>query len=421
MQMNAKILTSGVVLLSAVVVPLYAAAQDAVQNAVDMPAIVMPQDDVASEADGLASNETVMALFRAQISERYLSDADQPVDNARLEALLSGEYISDYDAGDHDPVQFSNGIFERREPVADQAPVAAADTPADSEPVKEGGFTLTPAAIRAMSSMSRDQIEAIALMVQLAQDPSMTTVTPQASLSAIPSLSDEELEGTSPEQLLAALTSDPASQQAEPRVVNVGNGKNLALENWEAILSPDGTVQLSNSVLPGSRFPVTEGDIVGQFGRVTQVSIEPGDLFVEFETGDRILGETVSLEDGIPPIDGESEDRSIYGGEILVSQAAPVLEAAPASATAVASSLRPLARPASLSVQDADQEVVTENPNVTEETAPITRPLKRPDHLVVDVGDAEDATATVPGPQVTVTSSLSPTSSDRPQPKPSRL
>lgn len=418
MRVNAKILTSRLALLAAIIMPLAAAAQDAA----DMPVIVMPEDDVAAAADAPSSNEAVLDLLRAQLSERYLTDADQSVDNARLEALLSGEYISDYDTGDHDPVQFSNGIFERREPAASPV-VAAPDAPAEATAQTDTRFTLTPAAIRAMSNMSRDQIEAIALMVQLAQDPSQASVTPQAALNAIPSLSDEELDGTSPDQLLAALAAAPAEEPAEPRVVNVGNGQNLALENWEVILSPDGTVQLSNAVLPGSRFPVAEGDVVGQFGRVVEISVEPGDLFVEFETGDRILGESVSLDHGIPAIEGDAEDRSIYGGEILVSEAAPRHEAAQASQSdlAVTSSLRPIARPAVKADQTEPQvaEVTPAEPG--EEPPSLIRPMPRPDDLVTKALPAEAAPEAAPAPQVTLTSSLAPSSSDRPQSKPSRL
>ncbi|MBW3243608.1 hypothetical protein KUV57_13120 [Epibacterium sp. DP7N7-1] len=393
----AKILTRRLAILTTtIIIPFVAVAEDAK----DMPAIVLPDDDVQAATSVPSSNDAVLDLLRAQITEKYLSDKDQAVDNARLEALLSGEYISDYDTGDHNPVQFSNGVFEHPLPVA----------PSGAEPSKElspimtntdAGFTLTPAAIRAMSNMSRDQIEAIALMVQLAQDPTSLSVSPQTSLRAIPSLSDENIDETVPEQLLAALSLTPAERPTLPRVVNVGNGQNLALENWEVILSPDGTVQLSNAVLPGSRFPVAEGDVVGQFGRVTKVSVDAGDLFVEFETGDRILGETVSLDHGIPAIEGEIEDRSIYGGEILVSQSTPRQETAQTtnSDLAVTRSLRPVARPSAKEDHAKSQ-------------------VKDPVALSPQADFASEITTT---PEVAMTSSLAPSKSVRPQSKPSRL
>lgn len=318
-------------------------------HAQEGPAIVLPEEDLESASDALSPNQKVLSMLRDQIAERYLADGPAEIDRDRLDALLSGDYIADYHADARNPVQFSNGVFQRHKAAA----AAATEEPADVGPEKpepaEEGFQLTPAAIRAMSSMSPDQIEAIALMVQLAQDPDISTINPQAALDAIPSLSDEELDSTSPEELLASLTA-AAPPAKEPRVVDVGNGQTLGLENWQAILSPDGTVELSNATLPGSRFSVQEGMAVGQFGLVTKVSADPLDLYVEFETGDRISGEAFDFSGGIPAL----EDRSIYGGEILVSEVPDTLQPElpegskpdkTQAGTAVMKSLRPLMRP----------------------------------------------------------------------------
>ncbi|MFA7588547.1 MAG: hypothetical protein WCY11_20565, partial [Novosphingobium sp.] len=156
-------------------------------------------------------------------------------------------------------------------------------------------------------------------------------------------------------------------------------------------------------------------------GRVVEVSAEPGELFVEFETGDRIFGNSVSLENGIPVIEGEDEDRSIYGGEILVSQAAPRHDAMQASSLAVSSSPRPMPRPASIGSRGEAQIAKMVELVAQEDARPLVRPLKRPDHLSAAKAPADAVSDTAPAPQVTLTGSLAPSSSDRPQSKPSRL
>ncbi|WP_027234586.1 hypothetical protein [Leisingera caerulea] len=286
-----------------------------------VPAVVLPEEDLPQEASGSAQkpNAAVLDLLRAEITNRYLNDSAPGIDQQRIAALLSGEYIADYEYGEREPVQFHNGVFlpqqkdEAESAVPDRKPVAAEGQP--------GGFRLTPEAIRAMSAMSPDQIEAIALMMQLANDPSSATMPSQSVLQGIPSLSDDGIGSASPEDLLSMARQAGA---AAPRVVDVGNGKDISLQGWEVIANPDGTISLSNAKIPGSRFNVEPGMVVGRYGRVVDISAEPGDLHVTFETGDRVEGKSVSLKHGIPAIEAAGDDPAPGGGEILVSAAVPV-------------------------------------------------------------------------------------------------
>lgn len=383
MSMSAKTIAMSLIASTALCCPTSGWANDAQQAPAVVPAIVVPEDDRVVATEEASANDAVLDMIRMQISERYLGDVETEIDDGRLSALLSGAYLSDYDSAGRNPVQFSNGIFQRRDPApTDTAPsVPPASTPAPAQP--EAGFVLTPAAIRAMSSMTRDQIDAIALMVQLAQDPQAAGIVPQASLSSIPSLSDDELEGASAAAMLATLSPEPPR---EPRVVEVGNGRNLALENWEAILSPNGTVELSNALLPGSRFEVTEGMVVGQFGRVVHVSALPAELFVEFETGDRINGASISLGNGIPSLQGGLEDRSIYGGEILVSEASSGIRERHQGANSdsdlgLASSPRPAPRPHNSGHADPVAAQAGEPAPADLDATIAVRPRARPDGL----------------------------------------
>ncbi|MCW3782568.1 hypothetical protein [Defluviimonas salinarum] len=280
--------------------------------------IVATNGKAAEAAVAEDPSHRVIEMIRGRIAERYVAD-DGDIDLERVSALLSGDYLGDYtrERQMDGPVQFSNGVFSPAIPDASEPP-----EPAPSAPASEGfsDFILSPEAIRAMSQMSPDQIEAIALMAQMMKDPESANINPQRDLGGVPSLSDE-LAGRSPEELLAELSEDAPRQ---PRVVDVGNGRDVTLEGWEVTVDATGAISVGNVALPGSGFEVAVGTVVGQFGRVTEISSIPGDIYVEFETGDRIAGRQASLTDGVPALD--LSDEPVTGGEILVSGAAPGAE-----------------------------------------------------------------------------------------------
>ncbi|WP_411840053.1 hypothetical protein [Paracoccus sp. ME4] len=342
-----------------------------------MPALVLPTEDVAVEQPGDADGPEAMSdpsnymmnVIRGQLTDRYVSD--EAIDADRIQALLTGDYIKDY-THDGDPVSFSNTVFDieaAKRRSMDEEPVATPDPEPIAAPASVD-FLLSPAAIRAMSGMSQDQIEAIALMVEMMNNPgSAPAINPQLALKGIPSLSEEDLTRKSPEELLAHIASAGTSsavapEPSEPQLpVSVGDGSVMALANWEMIVSPDGRVEMSNATIPGSRFEVIPGVVVGQFGRVLDISLDQGNQSITFESGDRLEVAQVPLDAGVPALDGEvPADGAVTGGEILVS--GPVMRGDEVLVSK-ADPDRPAARP----VTDGDQ------------PAPATssRPKARPD------------------------------------------
>lgn len=408
--------------LLATAAPVCAQPGIASDDDVDLPQIVLPADDLENAQDGTPRGDAsnlMIDTIKNQIAERYLA-ADQAqdvdVDQERIGALLDGSYLADYSSTSrNDPVHFSNGAFMPATPIASEAEAADASVaeaaPAASAP--GAGFVMTPEAIRAMSQMSPDQIEAIALMVQISQNPDASTA-PVAKASGIPALSDDDVAARSAEELLAQMAaSSPATAQIAstppepPRVLDVGNGQDLALDNWELIVDPDGTAYLNNALLPGSRVEIEPGMTVGMFGRVIEISTDGATPYVAFESGDRIEAKAPDTAVVAAAPTALADER--IAGEILVS-GAPIHhdDAAPEEApTAQASALAPEASPRpKLRPVEPELDVAKNEPHDS--------PVK-----------ANDPPKPAPKPEkveeITSTSPLAPKTAKRPTAKPGRL
>lgn len=371
-----------------------------------MPALVLPSEDM--DGDDLGDENVaedmsdpsryMMNIIRGQLTDRYVSDEE--IDADRIQALLTGDYINDYTHGG-DPVSFSNTVFDidaAKRARVDEEQVASPDPEPIPAPASVD-FLLSPAAIRAMSGMSQDQIEAIALMVEMMNNPGAApAINPQLELKGIPSLSEEDLAEKSPEELLAHIASAgaaaaPGEPPAPQLPVSVGDGSVMALANWEMIVSPDGRVEMSNATIPGSRFEVIPGVVVGQFGRVLDMSLEEGNQFITFESGDRLEVAHVALDAGVPALDEEAgPDGETTGGEILVSG--------------------PVMRGDEVLVTQADRDRPTARPDVdVADEAPVTsvRPKARPDRIAEKPGDDDDSDADEHATQTSKSSELTAT------------
>ena len=389
------------------------------RDELDLPAIVLPIEDVAAgetsatDAAATSSSDLLMATIKSQISERYLaaSSGETGAEQGRIDALLDGSYLEDYSATSrNDPIHFTNGIFTPRVQAAEEPGPESPDIPRPSD-AAVSGFLMTPEAIRAMSQMSADQIEAIALMVQISQNPEGAPVAAPQLQGGIPALSDEDIKSRSPEEIIAemgAMSSaeapGPRFAPEPPRVLDVGSGQDLALDNWELIVEPDGKAYLDNGLLPGSRVEIEPGVTVGVFGRVTEISSDESGFYVVFESGDRIEGPS-PIGTSVPEVSGEA---MVIAGEIIISGAAEtqpgqdVAEAAPAQPSDLAptQSPRPPQKPRKADDEIAKTETSIEAPDMKAEV----RPQPKPERVRT----------------TTSTSPLAPTTAPRPNSKPDR-
>jgi len=348
-RLSFTMMLSGVALMA-----LQASANgDAVNQAelaaeIDLPVVHIPENDDRGmnllsrpEAPVLktetpAEVEELLSGIRAEIGSRY-SDVDigHEESEERLNALLSGDYMSDYLKPGPGPVQFSNGKFKAEDGYG-EAPAQSGDSLSEL-----ANFAITPEGIRAMASMTPDQITAIAAMAELARNPNARI-----------------------DQLLSA-----AGEEHRDTIIDVGDGRNLALSNWYAGMDEDGSVYIVNDQLPGSRVDLALGQIVGQFGRVVDIRAEGHDVAVAFETGDVVRSPmAVDLGPAIPAlgfIDDElMEEADAYAGYEPGPSgmgAISLSDPAPGQAIAVteeasgkrAGSTRPLPRPERLTAAGA--------------------------------------------------------------------
>lgn len=326
--MKPKSLLMSTFFASAVLWPGLAASQQVIESEVaGAPAFVIPEVTKADSVTSEPAEDPMLEKIRQEIAEKY---ADQdPVDGARLGALIDGSYLDDYKLDDlGDPVHFSNSIFDTSSrpsvvPEPPKAPEPAKQDPAEAFAL----FLSTPNGIRALSSMNGDQIEAIAMMMEMMRNPGAKTAAPrqqaaqEALLNGIPALGSSDLNKMEPEDLVRM-----AMDSVKPTEVNLGNGKDMYLSTWKAGQDADGTFYLVNAHLPGSQIGIMVGDVVGEFGRVisAEVDVQRGAL-VTFETGDKIAErEAPNLNDGIPAIQqpGGFPGDSL-AGEIIVSTSTP--------------------------------------------------------------------------------------------------
>lgn len=368
--MKPKSLLMTSLLAGAALWPALASAENAIESEVaGAPAFVIPDvENVEAEAPGAASNP-MLEMIRREMAEKYSDNG--PVDGARLGALLDGSYMKDYTGNEMGgPVQFSNSVFDSSARPAPPPPPETVQEPAKQDPSEAFAlFLSTPEGIRALSSMNGDQIEAIAMMMEMMRNPDAAPAAPrqqqaqQALLSGIPALGTADLNRMEPEDLVRM-----AMESVKPKEVNLGNGKDIYLSSWKAGQDADGNFYLVNDHLPGSQISVMIGDVVGEFGPVVEAVADPArGAKVTFQSGDVIAErEPPNLENGIPAI-GEPGGfpGDMLSGEIIVSTPASgddeKIEPAPGSeadsgaesvetksANAPETSIRPMPKPKDL-------------------------------------------------------------------------
>ncbi|MFG6083438.1 hypothetical protein ACEUZ9_004698 [Paracoccus litorisediminis] len=290
-------------------------------------------DPATEEAAIEAPENPMLDAIHAEFRQKY--EGDNAVDATRLQELVDGSYLSSYDQGDlGGPVQFSNTVFNAQ--PGQQSPAAQA-TPDPAPPQASAAdnlsrFLSSPAGLQAIARMNDEQIDAIAMMMEIMRDPTGMQPHAMPELDGIPALGADALRSMSPEELVhMAMESAP-----KPREVNVGNGEDMYLSSWTAGQDAEGNFYLVNANLPGSQIGVAPGDIVGEFGRVTDVRIDAtrGPL-VAFETGDIIAERNPhQISDGIPALSEDLVPGDDLSGEIIVSEAAPGAPGATATAQA---------------------------------------------------------------------------------------
>lgn len=286
------------------------------------PKFVLPNPEQSDGNAEVMANPMLDAI-QDEFRNKY-SDGD-PVDSARLLALIDGSYIDSYDQGDlGGPVSFSNTVFSAAPAQSPQGGVATEQHPQGADSLSQ--FLASPRGLQALSRMNGDQIEAIASMMEIMRDPAAGQMA--GPVSGIPTMAAHDLNAMSPEQLVkVAMASAP-----QRREITVGDGQDMYLSIWKASQNDEGFFIL-NENLPGSRIPVAIGDIVGEFGRVTEVAIDPyRGATVSFESGDMIAErDAPRLDDGIPALGDDLEANLIPGddlsGEIIVSGAPPSRDA----------------------------------------------------------------------------------------------
>ena len=362
-----------------------ASAQESVSSTIEgAPAFVIPALDTASQAAERADMDPMRAAIEEEISTRYADTGD--MDGTRLAALMSGDFLADYEgSGIGGPVSFSNTVFTPTEKPAETSPDGPASVTSGAEASMSGSGVpngLTPM-----------QLQAIAMMAEMMLDRGVATGETSSgflpgTMEGIPALGTD-LDDADPARILQA-----AMNAQQPQTVDVGDGRNMYLAEWSAGIDADGLPFIANERIPGSQINVAVGAIFGEFGRVTAIDADGGDVTVTFESGDEISSpERADMPPEVPALTaGDLVPGDDLSGEIIVSKAAPAT--AHVQGQAPARSPRPIPRPlvpdtehdvaaaagqpTALSLDVSDEIAAPEVQDVPDQALPSVRPKPRP-------------------------------------------
>jgi hypothetical protein len=214
-------------------------------------ALALPSGAVADRGeDAGTAGAAVTAMALRQIRADHGLAPLEPGDMGRIDAILAGQHLRDYEPRPLTGVAIIDARF------------------GDPDLAQEGDLeTLLRSAegMRLLAAMSPDQIAALARLVQetrAAREPAAPPeVAPIDLTSGIPALG-----GMRPGSLAA-----PAS---------------LLLANWRLGRSEDGQPFMEDPDTPGSRLPLAEGLVVGALGSVSAIEDEVTTLTVRFSSGE---------------------------------------------------------------------------------------------------------------------------------------
>jgi hypothetical protein len=354
---------------------------------------IAPEDVIRHEAIGEEATPPSGAIFDAMAVEmvdryaRMLGSVDEREARRRLEDIAAGATLFDYarPEGFDTAVRFSETIFDVAE-----APVAKPETSSEQGSVADlMGFLGTREGMRLLSTMSGDQIGAMAALVAAMQGDAPGAQIPYAagaSLSGVPELSEAALDSVDINDLLSKPDRDA------PSVRDVGDGSNLLLDGWIAEIDPERGVVISNPAIMASEMVVEPGMIIGPFGMVEAIEERDGILVVKLESGDEIKSlEAVSIAAAVPELTEVEEIGE--SAEIILSDVPDFIRAAkpPASDFAPVTSLRPKSRPVPGVATEASESAQVD---------PVTkigmiRPRARPDSIAEKASGAKAPVAAI--------------------------
>lgn len=274
--------------------------------------------------DGSATGAAVTAMALRQIRADHGAEPVRPEDLGRIEVILAGQHLRDYEPRPLTGVAIIDAHFGAQEP-ADATDLAT--------------MLRSPDGMRLIAAMSPEQIAALAKLVQETGSgrndalPGSGALDPAAGIPA--------LGGMRPGSLTA-----PAS---------------LLLANWRLARDPDGTAYMEDPDLPGSRLDLAEGLVVGALGAVAAIEEEGNTLAVRFSSGETLKATFAPV--GMPALPAEilvaRKDTPAQQAAGLPDQAA--LPAPPRTAAASdrrvekpKEAVRPRARPATLQTSQAE-------------------------------------------------------------------